>query len=462
MRRRLRPATTATRVNQATRFLYAIGGDDGATSSALNTVEAAQVDAFGKLFAWRTLDSTLPGKRTMHGAVGIGRFLYLVGGNSGSLASSKAYRAQVLHPDDAPVIDGLDVEVKTSGLTKGVWTWRVAAKMKSSDESNPSGETLPGQSASVRVPDKAGVALHVTLSWAAVAGADKYLVYRTTSAGEPASAVKLIKTVSGTSFTDTGVAVIGGSPRELGDLGEWHSLASMALTRQGLGIAVAQDPANSDKKHIYAALGATAGGTVRDTVEYLTVTIKADGSQDVASSWATATAKLDVARWQAGAFVVDRTVTTRLDNPTDSWLYLGPGADPVGEATIGGGKGGKKTDSTLDAALVKAGGDLSSWTVISTGGLKGYAGYASFGAANQLFALGGSSGSASTSGVSGQLCGPDGPCTPAPGVKNFNAGIGLKVPRVLMGSVLESGRIFVAGGATTGGAALKSVESTVW
>ena len=43
----------AGRPTRTSRFVYAIGGDDGSIAGALDTVEAAGVDVFGEISSWR-------------------------------------------------------------------------------------------------------------------------------------------------------------------------------------------------------------------------------------------------------------------------------------------------------------------------------------------------------------------------------------------------------------------------
>ena len=163
------------------------------------------------------------------------------------------------------------------------------------------------------------------------------------------------------------------------------------------------------------------------------------------------TLALTKGRAGAAAFRVDQQVTNRLTATTDTWLYFGSGRNAANAAV-----------NELSAAQVKAGGGLvAAWKE----GTKTYNSRWSYGAtaiANQLFVFGGNSGTASTSGTSGQLCGPGGQCAVAPGVQNFNSGIGLATARAAFGMCTQAGRIFAVGGQNAAGAPLSSVESTLW
>ncbi len=445
------------RASAAARFLYALGGDGGTASSALSSVEAVALDAYGGMAAWRTLPVTLPGKRTLLAATTIGRFVYVAGGNDGTGAKAGVWRAQILDPDDAPKIADLTVQVDSQGLGAGLWVYKVAALRAPAHAHDPGGVSLPTDPVTVRVPN-VGVNLKVTLAWTAVPGAVGYVVYRSDKANASPGTEQVLATLgaSVTSFEDSGGSTTANtSARQLGDLGNWQTLASLDTAREGLSLAAARDPSDAKVWYLYAALGKGGAGTVLNNVTYLTVTMDSTGLPAESSTWKATTAKPSSARWLASAMVVDKTVTTRLTGTADTWVYLGTGATAAGTAGV----------NAIDAALVKAGGDISTWTSLGNTVTKDRWGCAAFAAANQLFALGGASGAPATSGVSGQLCGPansGAPCSPAPGVKNFNSGIGLKAARYLMGVAVESGRIWVVGGEGTGSGALKTVESTVW
>jgi cysteine-rich repeat protein len=447
------PAFARGRATNTARFLYALGGDNGSAAGALNSMEAVALDAYGGIGDWRTLPTTLPTKRTLAGVGTIGRYLYLVGGNDGSTVKSDVWRAQILNPSDAPQIDGVAVDVDSSKLTAGVWNYRVAALMKVDDPRNPGGLTLPSDPISVRIPTGLSVGLRVTVSWLAISGVDKYYVYRSPTAGAAAGQEQLLAIVSGDvqSYQDEGIATQAGSPRVLGDLGNWKQIASMASAREGAGVTVARDPSTANLYHLYAALGRTTGSALVNAIEYLSVQLDANGSPTDAAAWKKTTGSPGAGRWMVTAALADNTVTNRFTSTSEAWIYLGSGANAAGNLGV----------DALDAAKVAAGGDLTSVAAVNFN-FKSRWGYAGFVAANQIFEIGGDAGAPSVGGLSGQLCGQNGPCANPPALKNINAGIGLSTPRFLMGLALESGRIWVAGGLSTGNVALKTVESTVW
>ncbi len=444
------PAVTTARATGSARFVYAFGGDGGATSSARGDGEVSAVDAYGDLAGWRTLPIAMPGKRTFAAATTVGRFVWLIGGHDGGAALATTFRAAVLSPDEAPQIDDVELDTVAKGLGAGVWTWRVAAVMASGDPINPGGESLPSDPLTVRVP-KLDVGVAVQLSWKPVAGAVSYRVYRSATGTSGAASQGLLATVaaSTTSFTDVGDATGSAAPRQLGDLGTWIAGPALGSARQGLGLVAVTDPADPAKRHLYALLGRD-GSAARADAERLTVTIGTAGAQ-TPGSWSNL-GSVGAARWQLGGYRVDRTVTTRLDAPGDVWIYAGSGANSGATGSV----------DEVQAAQVLPGGALSAWT--STSSSKSTAGYGFAAAANQLFTFGGAGLSASKGGLSGQLCGGSNKCAKnagLPEIKNWNAGISLGTARYLMGSAVESGHLFMVGGSDPNGATA-SVERVLW
>jgi cysteine synthase len=81
-------ASAAIRMNNASRFLFAIGGDDGAgTPTRFASVESAPVDPFGAIVADFDIQrNALPETRafTAGAAAVIGRYVYIAGGRTGA------------------------------------------------------------------------------------------------------------------------------------------------------------------------------------------------------------------------------------------------------------------------------------------------------------------------------------------------------------------------------------------
>ncbi|MSP91565.1 MAG: DUF4215 domain-containing protein [Myxococcales bacterium] len=439
------------RATTAARFLYAIGGDTGTESGALASLEVAQVDNVGKLSAWRTLPTPLPVARTLHAAVAVGRSLYVIGGNGGAGAVATTLRAHVLDPGDAPQFTGADVAVG-SGVTAGLWTYRVAARMAASNAANPNGLTLPSEPFSLRVP--AGLQLSPTLQWAPVTGAAKYAIYRTATADQTAADCKLVFEVDGTdsSWTDTNVPASGAAPRQLGDLSSWTSLDSLPEAREGLAAVSARDPAAGATWHVFVGGGRSTGNALPVKLVRLTVTV-GSGGKTTEGTWTTSgLPSLVSGRWQLGAMRVDSTVTTRVTSANEQWVYFTPGL------------AGNGPDANLEAGSVGAGGTLGTLAKLDSS-WSGKAGAGVVAAANQLFVFGGDAAAPSKGGVSGQLCGPGQTCAKSAGlpqVQNFNGGITLATDRYLFGMCVEAGRIFAGGGKGTASGVLATVESTLW
>jgi hypothetical protein len=448
-------ATAAARPTRSARFLYAFGGDNGAASGALSSAEVAPLDRFGNLGSFRALPLALPGHRTLAAAQTVGRFIYLVGGNDGAGPKSTVHRGAVLRPSDAPDFTDLLLELNSAGLAPGLWFYRVSAVMSALDPDNPGGETLPSDPLAVQVPTGLPEPLRATLTWSAVPGAASYRVYRTATPGAAAGSAVLLATVSApaTQLVDSGSATSLQKPLQIGDLGVWKTMPSLTTHREGFGLSLGQDPSDSKKSYLYAIGGRTlvlVTPTALRTHETLTIATAANGSQTTGAFWSeSATNLLSTGRWQVGALTVTDVATTRI--PTgDTWIHVGPG---------------RKGDDTgfvndVEAARVQTGGTLTTW--VSEASPNNFAGYGFAAAANQLFIFGGQGTAPSTSGRSGQLCGTGGSCAGPPGLANFNAGISLSVPRHFPGSAVESARIFMIGGTTTGGVPTATVESTIW
>ncbi|HAA53334.1 MAG TPA: hypothetical protein DCE42_01180, partial [Myxococcales bacterium] len=163
-------SSTSGRPTSRARFLYAIGGDSGNVSGALDTVETVSVNEFGDLDTWRMLPTKLPTKLTLSQAKRVGQFIYVVGGNNGSGPSNKTYRAKILEPKTAPQITDVNLDIKTTGIGNGLYYYRIAAVMAPTDDSNPGGETLPGDPQPVKLPSNFTRKVHIQLTWQAVPG----------------------------------------------------------------------------------------------------------------------------------------------------------------------------------------------------------------------------------------------------------------------------------------------------
>ncbi|MBN1612408.1 MAG: hypothetical protein JW940_37605, partial [Polyangiaceae bacterium] len=400
----------------------------------------------------------LPAARTLARAEIIGRYLYVVGGNDGANPVASAIRAEILDPLDAPTISDVALELAPGGLDAGVWYYTVSAVMDGSDADNPGGETLPSDPQAIVVPAGLAEPLEVTLQWTPVAGATQYRVFRSAQPGAPVGSEELVGEIDGATnlFVDS-----GGDTTEdqtalvIGDLGVWQTMPAMDTPREGFGLAKAQDPADADTWYLYAVAGRTTSNGLLATYEYLPI----DGTTGLPPSgaeWTEVAANplAGPARWQLGAVVVDRLATTRV-TPGDTWIYAGSGTNAGATMAI----------TEFDAALVQAGGTLGTWIEVDPL-MSNFAGYGYAAVANQIWVFGGGNVGPDDRCRATQICGGGvtcaGPPDDPPDLQNWDAGFQFSVPRYLLGSSAGSGRIFLVGGVTTGSVVTNTVESTVW
>jgi len=333
----------------------------------------------------------------------------------------------------------------------------VSAVMAASHPSNPGGETLASDPLGVIVPPLPGV--RVTLIWGAVAGAASYRIYRTPVAGDPVGGVRLIGTVNAPTirFTDTGAAPGGAAPKPLpeGSLGNWREVGPMPSAREGAGVAVAADPDDDDAFFLYAIGGRNAAGAVQSSYSFARVAVAADGSQTV-SAFSADAGLLDTARWQLGAIGMDHARASVVPEG-ETWIYALSGYNAA------------RTTQVREATAGKVDADGTLTPVFDVDAPNSGGGYALAGANNFLFVFGGDS-SPTSSALSGKMCMPgEGGCGGQPQVPeppeivNWNAlGFGLRQPRYLSGSALESAFIFLVGGASDAAAATRTTERTHW
>ncbi|MDF1565950.1 MAG: hypothetical protein P1V51_23140 [Deltaproteobacteria bacterium] len=453
----------AGRPTATSRYLYAIGGDDGALAGARSTVEGVNVGVYGQLSSWvdqrnGLQTATGPAPRTLAGHTKIGRFLYAVGGHDGAAPVATILRAQILDPLATPEVVDLSLDLgEGSGLAPGFYSYRIAATFPTSDGANPGGESLPGEVLGVLVPDISGVEL--TLVWDAIPGADGYRVYRTPTAGASVDTAELLATVSGTTtYVDTGAdtTTAGALPLPPGSLGRWHEAGmSLGTPRYRLAAASGPDPALPGTHYLYAFGGDDGAGNALASVEVFTVQVtppalpKASEQQTLTAAGLT-TAALPSARESHGTFVVSHDDFAVV--PTGStWIYVGPGEDGAGASV-----------AEMNAFEVAAGGDITTFLQVSAPNGRERAGAAD--GNGFLFLIGGAG--ALTSGVSARLCAAGDPgCTGGPpeppDLQNWNGlGISLSEGREDPGMTQESAFFFIAGG-FNGTAVTNSVDQTV-
>jgi hypothetical protein len=418
--------------------LYAIGGDDGAISGAMNSVESAPLGANGALGMFRD-ETSLPQPVTFAGGITVGDYLYVIGGNNGVTQLDKAFRSRVLRDMNDPtfqVLDATPAPASGSGLGAGLWRYRIAPLSSAADLDNPSGEGLPGAELSVDVPVVPG-GVQITLNFSTtLTNIDSFAIYRSPSAG--ASTFERLATVANTgqpTYTDIGGTTSAGTaPRALGSLGNWIPLPNMSSGREGPAIAAAPDPSNAALTYVYAIAGGSGPTTALTSYEYLQITTLPDGHQLLASTWTAGAQTLSTtAREYLGAWTADSFSTAWIPSGT-TYIYAGPGASSLGTGV-----------NSVDAGKVAAGGDLGVWDTSPQDVVGQNWGYATAQADNRLYIVGGANGTPSstikvaTIGVA--------PPTFGAGAWNIDAAM-LGSGVVYAGAAATDGFIYVAGGQT--------------
>ncbi|MFT7520100.1 MAG: hypothetical protein ACI9MC_002244 [Kiritimatiellia bacterium] len=434
------PASAAGRTNSVSRWVYAIGGDDGDSSTAKTSVEVAPIGLFGDLGAWRKLPRDMPSGRTLGDVARIGQFIYLVGGHDGTTALSTVWRAQILEPDRVPRFDELTVAGFDSDLDDGAWTYRISAIYTHAHVANPDGESLPSEPIRLDVPEGTQPILH----WRPVEGAASYRVYRTKNADDLPGNETLLAEVTDPQFEDTGASEPDGTtlPLPHGSLGAWHAVSSLTTERESGCVGVAVDPEPDPARvWLYAAGGRDSGGTELRTIERVDIEIRGP-AHHVFGTWKDAGVTLSQARYRCGGMSVGSRLHSVVDDD-ETWLFFA------------GGIASRKATGTVDVGRLGEDGDLLEWS--TTTPLKpARAGFAKASASDYLYVFGGHQGGPSTSGASAYL-------ETIPELKNWNSlGTSLSVARLLPGSAQESAVLIVVGGSTDSGAASRTVDWTNW
>ncbi len=454
-------SVVAGRPTDRSRFLYAIGGDDGALANAKTSVESNPIGIFGGMAptwtyqrndlstVWDTsATATASMPRTFAEAVRVENFVYLVGGDDGTGSQASVLRAQVLQPQDAPEIASLDAALGdgVTGIGAGIWYYRVAAVFPDTDAHNPGGESLPGEVQTVQLPDIPEL-LVLTLNWEATPGASGYRVYRTPVADDVPTHLQLIGETVGndaTSLVENGLTADPAEvPFEQGSLGVWHTAGSLGTARSAHASVVVRNPANPSEYWVYAAGGRDASGSVTDSVEFTTITVDPSTGSQTVGSWASTTATLGAARAELGGFVVTAADTSlvAVDEPI---VYFSQGSTDT------------NTSNLFEAALVGTDGDLAALSDIG-GPTPVRVGATDLQANGWLFLLGGSNGNASNGNdTSGEVV------APAPSIDNWDAlgGGSMLESRIFTGSSAESAFFFILGG-SDGTDALDTIEQTI-
>ena len=463
-------AAVAGRPTAVARFVYAIGGDNGTDSATKASVEAATTTLDGTLGTFAVLSQSLPKALSFAGATTLGRFIYVVGGFDGAAASRSVYRTEILNPLNAPQFSDANYALdNTSGVAAGLYIYRIAAVMNNMDANNPSGETLASDPFPVQVPALAQGFIRVQRFWPAVANAASYKIFRTQLNGS-AGSERLLSTVTHVmgmatqTVTDQGnTTPAGAQPLPIGSTGSWTAtLPQLSGNRIGPAVAVARDPdpAKSDRWYLYAAGGATgtvASPTALSSVEFLPITVTDTGTQQTQTvgTWTPATAPLTSARWAAPGMPATAANNNKVTGAA-TYLYIG-----------GGSTSSITTQAkTVDVGLVLTGGQIGLPSMPATLAFADSGAnnlprpaYGGLVVNNQMMAFGGfQAGNATTASSTAQMA-------TASTLNNFNSlgGGVLLQPRALQGTAIESAFIYQLGGANAGvNTAQSSTEQTIW
>lgn len=263
------------RINDASRFLYAIGGENAA-GTALKTIEVGPLDRFGQLGKWFEGKNQMELARSGPAVARYGKWIYVIGGTSSSGGTGGASptgtpldsyeRAKILDPANAPVVaDPPATDITGGTLAKGTWYYKVSAV--GSDAEDPTGESI----ASDEVVASLSAAGKVTLTWQGIAGVSAWKIYRSPAADGVSDSEVLIATISGgdasttTQFVDDGTATAGTEkPMAAGSTGKWIKIDGALGPRLNAAAVVAVDPGDSTKANVYVSGGwgnCTAGAS---------------------------------------------------------------------------------------------------------------------------------------------------------------------------------------------------------
>jgi hypothetical protein len=467
------PCALAGEATPGARFVYAIGGDNGTskdTDAAIrhSTVEFAAIDAYGTLESWQVQPYELPVGLGFHGCAQLGRFLYVTGGNTAGGTVNTTYRAKVLDPAEAPVITDVNMSVvpgEPPAMPAGLWSYRISAVMADVDPENPGGETLAGDALLMQTPDISD-RLDIRITWTEVPGATAYRIYRTPTRNLPSGFEVLLAEVPAEPrvFTDDGTLVPGDAiPLPFGSTGRFANLPALGKAREGHGVVLSVDPADSTTYYLYAMGGRDQTGAALSSIEWLTITVAPDGSQTVDTDWTQGNANIGTPRWQMSSYLGNNLMAPRTIPAGTIWTYAMGGVTADLQFLV----------NDVVALRVAPGGALGEgvehrWAV--TGMQPPAAGYAGSLFNDQIFVFGGNQGTPNANGYSVQICsnnigacagGPPG----APDLANWNnLGLAMTHPRYLSGGVVVSAFMFLIGGVGELGAMepLAATEKTLW
>lgn len=357
-------ALVSGRVDDANRFLYAIGGE-GSDGKPLDTVEVAPVDKFGQLGKWATQKNKLPAALSGAAAARFGSWIYVIGGTSstdgtGSLSPSgtpttKVYRAYILAPSGAPKLTDPPAPPLTTGnLAQGTWYYKVSALGTGGEESLASDEIVVSLSAKGSAK----------IDWTAPASGPAptgYKIYRSAAADGVSQTEVLIDTVGAvTTYTDDGSKTAGSeSYLSVGATGKWITDAKELAGGRLDASAVALE-ASGGNAFLYVTGGWGSCNGV-GALALLNCVAHAQIQDDGSLSDFSDLTGLVHSRMRHG--------TDRFDKSTGATAF-GDGGAPLTSAflVVGGGRGTTSLGSgmSVEYAVVQADGTLGNWVATAS------------------------------------------------------------------------------------------------
>jgi hypothetical protein len=335
-------ALVAGRIDDANRYLYAIGGENAA-GDALDTIEVAQVDRFGQLGKWAVQRSKLPAALSGPTAVRWGKYIFVAGGTSAKNATggntpagpalAKVYRATILSPTNAPVVKDPPTFVAGGKLAVGTWYYKVSAIIGGGDGGATSEESLASDEVVATLTDAGSV----KLEWTAPAGPAPtgYKIYRSSAADGVSQSELLLDTVGAvTTYTDDGSKTPAADTPYLaaGATSSWVEVRSLGTARFNASAAALRAP--NGNAFIYVTGG--WGTAPLKSTEYARI------GDDGALAAFTAGPDMQSARMRHGTQVLDRST-----GPTD----FGKDGGATATTSFLVSAGGRGTSAALESGV---------------------------------------------------------------------------------------------------------------
>lgn len=445
---------TTGRVDDRSRFVYAIGGEAG-DGAPIASVDVGTIDRFGRLQGFFEQKTVLGVPRAAVAAARAGAFLFAIGGTTSTqgtsaiptgIPSAVVERARILDPAASPRITELKVTPGVGAFPGGTFLYRVSAR------GLPEGESLPSEAAVIVLAANDSVEIH----WTPVPGATGYTVYRTPTPLDLAGAERRIVTLidapttsfvdpGNTSFIKTEYMIRQGSP------GQWATQGSLVSARIGARAVVAADPTGATFLYVIGGWGtcpsAGAAGPM-DCYEYAPVDL-ATGSL---GAFKTGAQRLLRPRFRAGADVVSAANA--------------PGVpSALSAVVVAGGMDQTTSPNTVELATVTVGGELGPF-LAATGFDAERDGTAAVVAGGYLYAFGGGrrsnplDGTLTSYTTTPMRSGPIGAALQLSAWANAGAAFPFGVAQ--HGAVTDSAFVYLLGGTTTDDNALDGVYSIVY